>query len=79
MINSPDDSDIAFFVEVDLRYTDNIKENTKKFPFCPENKIIHKDKNNDYKKLIKPKIYTKAKKLICHWSDKKNYLIHYRS
>ena len=27
---------------------------------------------------IKPKIYTKANKLICDWSDKKNYLIHYR-
>ena len=27
---------------------------------------------------IKPKNYTKAKKLICDWSDKKNYLIHYR-
>ena len=29
-------------------------------------------------KKIKPKNYTKSKKLICGWSDKKNYLIHYR-
>ena len=28
-------------------------------------------------KEIKPKNYTKAKKLICHWTDKKN-LVHYR-
>ena len=27
---------------------------------------------------IKPKNYTKTKKLRCDWSDKKNYLIHYR-
>ena len=27
---------------------------------------------------LKPKIYTKAKKLICDWSDKKIYLVHYR-
>ena len=27
---------------------------------------------------IKPKIYSKAKKLLCDWSEKKNYLIHYR-
>ena len=27
---------------------------------------------------IKPKNYTKSKKLICDWSDKKKYLIHYR-
>ena len=29
-------------------------------------------------KKIKPKNYTKSKKLICDWTDKKNYLIHYR-
>ena len=29
-------------------------------------------------KKIKPKIYTKSKKLICDWTDKKKYLIPYR-
>ena len=29
-------------------------------------------------KKIKPKNYTKSKKLICDWSYKKKYLIHYR-
>ena len=29
-------------------------------------------------KEIKPNTYTKTKKLICDWSDKKNYLNHYR-
>ena len=29
-------------------------------------------------KTIKPDTYTQTKKLICDWSDKKNYLIHYR-
>ena len=29
-------------------------------------------------KKIKPKNYTKSKKLICNWTDKKKYLIHYR-
>ena len=27
---------------------------------------------------IKPTNYTKSKKLICAWTDKKKYLIHYR-
>ena len=27
---------------------------------------------------IKPKNYTTSKELICHWTDKKKYLIHYR-
>ena len=29
-------------------------------------------------KTIKPDTYIQAKKLICDWSDKKKYLIHYR-
>ena len=43
-----------------------------------ENKIIHKGKYNDYMKKMKPKNFTKAEKLICGWTDKKNYLIQYR-
>ena len=80
ILNTPDDSDIGYFIEVDLRYPDNIKEKTKNFPFCPENKIIHKDKynDNDYMKQIKPEKYVKSMKLICDWTDKKNYLVHYR-
>ena len=66
-----DDSDFGYFVEDDLRFPDDIKEKTKNFPFCPEIKLITKAKNNDYMKKIKPKIYTKAKKLICDWTEKK--------
>ena len=29
-------------------------------------------------KRIKPKIYLSHEKLICDWTDKKKYLIHYR-
>ena len=47
---STDDSDIGYFVEVDLKYPHNIKEKTKIFPFYPENKIIPKDQYNDYMK-----------------------------
>ena len=40
-LKSPDDSDIGCFVGVDLKNPDNIKEETKNFPFCPEKKVIH--------------------------------------
>ena len=50
ILNTQEDGDIGFFVEVDLRYPDNIKEKTKNFPFYPENKIIEKDKYNEYMK-----------------------------
>ena len=78
ILNTPDDNEIGYFLEVDLKYPDNIKEKTKHFPFCPDNKKINPDKYNDYMKKIKPKKYTKSKKLICDWTDKKKYLIHYR-
>ena len=78
ILNTPDEGDFGYFVEVYLRNPDNVKEKAKNFPFCPENKNIHKDKYNDYMKKIKSKIYTIAKKLICDWTDKKNYLVHYK-
>ena len=78
IINTPDDSEIGYFLEVDLKYPDNLKQKTKYFPFCPENKKINPNKYNEYMNTIKPENYTKSKKLICDWTDKKKYLIHYR-
>ena len=31
--NTPDDSDIGYFIEFDITYPDNLREN-KKFPIC---------------------------------------------
>ena len=78
MLKTPDDSDIGYFSEVDLKYPDEIKEKTKNFPFCPENKKNDPDKIKDYMNKIKPMNYTKSKKLICDWTDEKKFLIHYR-
>ena len=78
ILDTPDDNEIGYFVEVDLIYPDNIKEKTKNFPFCPINKYSSQDKFSDYMNEIKPDNYTQCKKLICDWTDKKNYLIHYR-
>ena len=71
ILNTPDDSDTGYFAEVDLRHPNHIKK-TKIFPFCPENKIIDKDKYNDYMKGIKPENYARSKKLICDGTDKKS-------
>ena len=78
ILNTPDDSDIGYFVEADLIYPDNIKEKTKNFPFAPVNKKDNPDNFIDYMKSIKPDTYIQTRELICDWSDKKNYLIHYR-
>ena len=78
ILNTSDDNEIGYFPEVDLKYPDNIKQKTKYFPFCPENEKINPNKYNEYMKSIKPENYTKSKNLICDWTDKKKYLIHYR-
>ena len=70
ILNTPDDSDIGYFIEVDLNYPDNMKK-TKKVPFSSENKILNTDDFGPFLKKIKPKICTKAKKVICHSTDKK--------
>ena len=36
ILNTPDDSDTGYFIEVDLKYPDNIEKKTKNFPFAPE-------------------------------------------
>ena len=74
ILNTPDDSDMGYFNEVDLIYLGNIKEKTKHLPFALENKKINPDDFSDYMKQIKPDTYTQTKKLICDWSDKKKYL-----
>ena len=78
ILNTPDDSDNGYFVEVDLTYPYNMKEETKNFPFTPVNKKYDTDNFGDYMKTIKPDTYTQTSKVICDWSDKKNYFIHYR-
>ena len=74
--NTPDDSDIGYFIEVDL--TKYYKRENKNFSICSYEKKINLDNFNDYMIEIKPDNYTSTEKLICDWSDKKNYLIHYR-
>ena len=78
ILNTSDDSNFDLFIELDLRYPDNIEEKTKNFQFCPQNKICNKNEYSDYMKKIKPDTYTQNKKLIFDWTDKKKYLILYR-
>ena len=78
ILNTADDSEVGYFLEVDLKYPDEIKKKSKNFPLCPENKFSPQDKFYDYMKKMKQDSHTKCKKLICDWTDKKKYLIHYR-
>ena len=72
------DSDIGYFIEVDLIYPDNIKKKRKISPFAPENKKVNPDIFNHYLKKINLILILKPKKLICDRSDTRNYIILYR-
>ena len=50
ILNTPGDSDIGYFLEVDLEYPYNIRQKIKYFPFCPENKTVSKDDFEPYMK-----------------------------
>ena len=50
ILNKPDNSDIGYFLKVDLRYPYYIKEKTKSFPFAPVNEKINSDIFSEYMK-----------------------------
>ena len=52
ILNTPDDSNIGYLIEVDLKYPDKIKEKTKKFPFALVNKKIDPENFSYYMKQI---------------------------
>ena len=78
VLKTPDGSNIGYSIEVELKYPNDMKEKAKSFPFAAGNKIINKDNFDDYIKKIRPKKYTKAKKLLCDWTVEKKSLIPYR-
>ena len=77
ILKTPDDSDIGYFVEVHLKYPENIQEKQRIFHFVRK-KVILKKIKPFYEKKIKPKNFTKSKKLTCDLTDEKKYLFQYR-
>ena len=44
ILNTSDDNEVGCSLKVDLKYPEKLKEKTKNFPFCPENRKIDPDK-----------------------------------
>ena len=61
LLNTSGDSDIIYFLEIDLGYHENRKEKTKKSPFCPEEKLFPKNNYNVYLKRKNLRIVQKLK------------------
>ena len=54
ILNTPDDAEYGYMLDVDLEYPTSIYEKTKHFPFCPEKKKPFQTKFSDYMNSIKP-------------------------
>ena len=59
ILNTLDDSDIGYFLEVDLFYPDYRKEKVKNFPFAPVKEIIFSIVFTSFLKKVKPTSFTK--------------------
>ena len=68
---------LVIFLENDKRYRLKTRQKTKQFQVAPENKLISKNDFNDHMKKIKPKTFLPQKELLCDWTDKRKYLVHY--
>ena len=93
VLNTSDESETGYIIEVDLTFPEEIHDKLKEFPPCPENvapgldwlsdfqKELLKEKQDDKRKTDKetPLRVSKCAKLVPHLFEHKNYCIHYRN
>ena len=78
MLDTPTDSPLGYFVEVDFLYPKHLHDAHNGLPLAPEKKIIQQSWLSDYAESfgVKP---SKTAKLIETLFDKKNYVCHYEN
>jgi hypothetical protein len=81
VLNTPDDSDIGYMVELDLSFPKEIHELLTQFVPCPENLKPTKEWFNEYQQEVQAltKATTNTTTLVAHLYDRKNYTLHYRN
>ena len=75
-------SPIGYFLEVDLKYFDELHELHNDYPLAPEKLGVLSDMSSNYCTKIADKYEIKVgdiKKLIPNLANKTNYVVHYRS
>ena len=78
LLQIPDDNESGFFIECDLEPSEDIKEKTENFPFCPYKTKADPELFSSYINSILPKNYKPTTKLMCDVKNKNKYMIHYR-
>ena len=83
ILNTDDDSEIGYIVEVDLEYPDNLHTTHADFPLAPEKVAVQKTWLSDYQRelLIQCDVVrsTKSTKLLQTFFNKKRYTLHYQT
>ena len=78
ILNTEENREIGYILEVDLSYADETNERNELFPFCLEKKVSAQNVLRDHMNKTKSKTYTPCRKLICDCTPKERYLIHQR-
>lgn len=86
ILETEDDNEIGYIVELDLSFPEELHDKFKEFPPCPENITPNIDWFSDFQKevgtisgTVKKGKYSGSNKLIPHLFEHKNYVIHYRN
>ena len=68
-------SNTGYIYTIDIKYNDELKQKTKKYPFFPEKTKANIDQFTDYQNGNKKKGYKPNEKLMLKLTDKENYVI----
>jgi len=77
-----DEADIGYFLEVDLKYPEDLHDLHSDYPLALEKMLISHDMLSPYQQALKKELEykpTKAEKLVPNLWDKEKYVIHYRN
>ena len=82
ILETTDDSEEGYILEVDLHYPDKVNDGHQDFPLAPTKEIIYyKGLGEKQQELLEimgeTRPYSQGKKLIQTLSDKSNYTVHY--
>ena len=81
VIQTPDDADVGYMLEVDISFPPEIHDLLKQFVPCPENIVPKEEWFSEYQEELQilTKANTKTNKLVAHLYDRTNYTLHYRN
>ena len=81
ILNTPDDAQVGYFVEVDLSYPTHLHDDHRDFPLAPTKDFVEDAWLSDYQIELKEQHNlpnSKVKKLLQTLFDKEKYVVHYK-